>query len=282
MRSRKSFARTLAPSLLCLAAFVSASFAATNPLKAPQGLAVDAKGNLYVANSEDNNILVFNPNYVLQPSRTITQGVSRPSGVAFDTQSNLWVANFGSSSVTEYTGGSQNTNAIVTNGISSPQAIAIDGLNNLWVENNNTNVTVYAPPTAFAAPSTLILTVTDLPVPIYGIAVGGGMFSFGGDALVSYLAETPMLHAGNEAGFSTSDNGIAMASDAKGDIYLADFNGSVHIQTVQGNYSEFLQLSFIPSGIAIDSVRGRVYFSNFGGNSIAVYSTAGKLLHTIQ
>ena len=45
MKSIKIFA------LLCLAAFASASFAATSPLNNPRGLAVDAKGNLYVANT---------------------------------------------------------------------------------------------------------------------------------------------------------------------------------------------------------------------------------------
>jgi hypothetical protein len=39
----------------------------------------------------------------------------------------------------------------------------------------------------------------------------------------------------------------------------------------------FLQLPFVASGIAIDNMRGRVYFSNYNGNSIAVYSTAGAL-----
>ena len=37
--------------LLCLTVFASASFAASSPLNNPRGLAVDAKGNLYVANT---------------------------------------------------------------------------------------------------------------------------------------------------------------------------------------------------------------------------------------
>ena len=73
----------IAGTLLALFALASASFAA-NPLSYPWGLALDSKGNLYVANANANNILVFSPGYQLQTAKTITQGISVPSGVAFD------------------------------------------------------------------------------------------------------------------------------------------------------------------------------------------------------
>ena len=38
-----------------------ASFAATKPLNSPQGLALDSKGNLYVANNGGNQILIYTP-----------------------------------------------------------------------------------------------------------------------------------------------------------------------------------------------------------------------------
>jgi hypothetical protein len=41
-------------------------------------------------------------------------------------------------------------------------------------------------------------------------------------------------------------------------------------------------LPFFPNGIAIDSKRGWIYLSNGTGNQMAVYNTAGKLLHTIK
>jgi DNA-binding beta-propeller fold protein YncE len=281
MKSPNAIARTIAATLLCLAAFAAASFAATNPLNEPQGLAVASNGDLYVANSGDSNILVFGPSYSTLPALTIIQGVSRPSGVAFDTQGNLWVSNYGANSITEYINGVQSASATITDGILAPQAIAIDGLDDLWVENNNSNVTVYGPPISFAVPSTLLETLT-LSSPIYGISVGGGLFSWGSGTEVYYSGASRLLRTGVYSSYLTYDSGFAMASDAKGDVYVGNLDGTVKVQTVSGSYSQFLQLNFIPSGIAIDSVRGRVYIANFGGNSIAVYSTAGKLLHTIE
>src|SRR5579872_7058305 len=73
--------------LLCVVVFASASLAATNPLNNPRGLAVDAKNNLYVANtlggaSGTGNVLVYSPTYVLQSTMTIKQDINLPIGVA--------------------------------------------------------------------------------------------------------------------------------------------------------------------------------------------------------
>jgi hypothetical protein len=76
MKSTKIFTG-IAATLLCLAVFASASFAKTTPLANPHGMAVDAKGNLWVANanggtSQSGRILEYNAAYVQQPKATIT------------------------------------------------------------------------------------------------------------------------------------------------------------------------------------------------------------------
>src|SRR5215471_17165481 len=62
-------------------------------LDRPEGLALDANGNLYVANEGSNQVLVYNPNYVLQTTKSITSGLNAPTGVAFDSKGNVYVAN---------------------------------------------------------------------------------------------------------------------------------------------------------------------------------------------
>ena len=80
----------------------------------------------------------------------------------------------------------------------------------------------------------------------------------------------------------TNDSGYSLATDASGKMYMANFDGSVNVLTPPLTEKLFVQLNFLAAGIAINNVRGRVYLSNETGNSIAVYSTAGELLHTIQ
>lgn len=43
----------------------------------------------------------------------------------------------------------------------------------------------------------------------------------------------------------------------------------------------FVQINFAPYGIAVDSVRGRVYVSNHLLNFMVVYNTSGTILGVI-
>jgi hypothetical protein len=181
-----------------------------------------------------------------------------------------------SNSITEYTAGQQNTNATITNGIAAPLAVAIDGLHDVWVQNSDTNMTIYAPALG------LVRTLTP-GTNVYGIAIGGEWFAWGNGSTIMYTYASPELLTGQADGLVTGGSGTALAADAKNNFYFANANGLVDIYSPYTNIGRsFLQLPFSASGIAIDNVRGRVYLSNYNGNSIAVYSTAGALLTTIQ
>jgi hypothetical protein len=60
------YTKSIVCTLLCLVVFSSLGFAAS-ALNNPGAVAVDAMGNLWVANQGANNILKFNASYVLQP-----------------------------------------------------------------------------------------------------------------------------------------------------------------------------------------------------------------------
>ena len=64
---------------LCLGVLASAATPPPFPVFQPYGLALDASGNLYVANS-DSKILKYNSAYVQQTSKTITKGIGGPTG----------------------------------------------------------------------------------------------------------------------------------------------------------------------------------------------------------
>jgi DNA-binding beta-propeller fold protein YncE len=276
----------IASILLCLLVFASVGFAATKkPLIYPYGLAVDAKGNLYVANSGGNDILVYSPAYAQVATKTITQGVSNPTGVAFDPSGNLWVANYGggSGSVTEYIAGQQNTNATITDGILGPGAITTDSMGAIWVQNGSFNVTIYSPPVYVAPKPSLVRTLNFSSVS--GIAIGAEMFWWGSRSAVSFVGSTPAVANGSLLpGFDfVGMTGFALTNDASGNIYMGNLDGTVFVSDLRYNTAnQITTLPFTPYGIAVDSKRGRVYLSNYNGNSISVYSTAGALLTTIQ
>lgn len=286
----KSTKFRLASILLCVA-FATASFAATKPISYPKGLAVDSKGNLYVANSGGNDILIYNANYVQVTAKTITSNISNPSAVAVDAQGNLWVANYGTSnggangSIAEYIGGKQNTSATITDNILGPGGLAVDGAGNVWVVNDEINISVYNPPAYYGSGSTLVRSFSP-NFPLYGITVQNGTLAWGTNGAVHFGSTTLGLvngtltstgSWGNDTGFSLAADNVANA------IYMCNLDGSVNVAIPAFEEYFFVQLSFPAAGAAIDSVRHRAYFSNYNGNSISVYSTTtGALLTTIQ
>lgn len=275
-KSRQS-AMIIAAATLMVLSCLSQGWAAT-PLNGPNGLALDSKGNLYVANQNSNQVLVYNPNYVQLTTKSITAGLSQPVGVAFDSKGNVYVANHGSQSITQYSStGGQNTTFSITNGILNPRAIAIDAVDDLYVSDNFTNITVY-PLDDPATP--LIRTITPNSV-VYGITVRGADFFFGS---VNYFGGgfVGELLAGDAfTSAAPADEALALTIDSAGNVYVANATGTVDIWK-KGQGSQLLQLDFGPEGIAVDSVRGRIYLSNLNGNQVLVYSTSGTLLHTIQ
>lgn len=289
MKSARSITR-IAGALFCVFVFAAASFAA-GPLSIPHGLAVDSKGNLWVANTGANNILKFNSNYVLQPKATITAGLNVPTGVAFDPSGNLWVTNFMDSnggahgSVSMYTNGKQNTAATIIEGILDPFAIAVDGLGNIWVSNDGTYITVYAIPAPNALPSHLIGPLSVSGLSVLGITVSAKAAAWGTNTHGTIFSPPQVsLQEGQLPGFEVTgaNSGNALATAANGDVYIGNLDGTVNIFTPNSKIATFAKLDFAPFGIAIDNARGRVYISDDVNNSIAVYSTTGTLLHVIQ
>lgn len=282
-------ASRIAVSLLCLFAFASASFAKSNPLNIPRGLAVDARGNLWVANAGTNSILAFSSSYKPLPSSTITQSIVEPTGVAFDTQGNLWVSNYYTADVgaiTEYTNGVQNSSATISEGINLPTALTVDGLNNVWVVNYNNGsptITAYESASPDLPPAVLVQTLSVLP-PAAGVTIApGGILAYGSNGFTYYQPVTPALINGTLVSGYYFPQFDAAALTSAGELeYIANVDGSVY--TAAGFVTNKLfQAPFTPYGIAVDTVRGRVYVSSGYSNSIAVYSSkTGALLHTIN
>jgi hypothetical protein len=109
-------------------------------LNQPAALALDASGNVWLANTSGNSVTELAPTgAALSPSSGFAAGsLSAPAALAIDTGGSVWVANSGNNSLARisplgavigtYTGG----------GLNVPESLAIDASSNLWLGNTGT------------------------------------------------------------------------------------------------------------------------------------------------
>lgn len=114
----------------------------TGGFSTPSASAVDAGGNLWVANAGNNSVSLLNPaGSPVSGSPFTGGGLSTPSAIAIDASGNAWIADSGSSKLSVFTpaGSGVQTGAA---GLASPSAVAIDGQGIVWVANSgNSTVT---------------------------------------------------------------------------------------------------------------------------------------------
>ena len=109
------------------------------PLNGAQGVTFDSQGNLYVANYNTNQILIYNSQLIQTSS--ISKGLSGPNRLAFDSEGNLYVSNNKGNSITVYDpSGNQLTSRTITNRIKSPSGVAVDSAGNVFVCDNGSNL----------------------------------------------------------------------------------------------------------------------------------------------
>src|SRR5262249_12533967 len=117
-------------------------------LNGPSALAVDAAGNLYVANFNGGTVSVFAPGSTA-PTATLT-GLRNPQALAVDARGNLFVANgfngFGGSRTEVSVFARDGTPFAISSGLNDPTALAFDAHGNLYVANGVANtVSKFAP-----------------------------------------------------------------------------------------------------------------------------------------
>lgn len=150
----------------------------TAGISTPAGLAVDASGNLYVANSGNSTVTVYAPGSTT-PSATYSNGISTPTGVAVGSNGTLYVANEtgGASytgSVTEYPSGTTKPNVTIELPGEYAFALALDKSNALyvsWFSLSSYGIEIYKYPTeGSSGGANLNLDLPSYVYPAYAIA----------------------------------------------------------------------------------------------------------------
>jgi len=260
----------------------------------PSGVAVDAAGNLYIADTWNQRIRKVSPSGIISTvagnkaykfagdgGPATSASLSRPGGVAVDAVGNLYIADKMNNRIRKVSpsgiistvagngteGFSGDGGPATSASLNWPAAVAVDAAGNLYVADTlNSRIRK-------VSPSGIISTVA-----------GNGMAGFSGD--------------GGSATSASLNLPQGVAVDAAGNVYIADWgnnrirkvNPSGVISTAAGNgtpgfsgdggpatsASLYLASSngLTLSGVAVDAA-GNLYIADFGSNRIRKVSSSG-------
>ena len=233
------------------------SAATSAQLNGPQGLALDAAGNLFIADT-------------LNASAQL----NLPSGVAVDANNNLYIADFGNSRVRKVS--TNNTiGTVAGNGaagysgdggqavkaqLNGPQGVAVDAAGNLYIADTENNL-------------------------IREVSLDGRISTVAGNGVAGYSGD------GGQATNAQVGNPVGVAVDAAGNIFTVDASTRVRqvypnglIATIAGNGSRGYsgdgglatqaQLN-APSAIALGS-NGNLYVADMANNAVRLLQYAGS------
>jgi hypothetical protein len=110
----------------------------TDAIDAPQQMATDSSGTLYVVNQSSSTVTEYPPGQTTH-SVTISDGLNEPWGLVIDSKGTLYVCNASTTSngptgyVTEYAAGSQSPSVTITGFNGDPAFEALDKHENLFI-----------------------------------------------------------------------------------------------------------------------------------------------------
>ena len=221
----------------------------------PDGLAVDAAGDLYVADAGNGTVREV----TAAGTVIIFSGFNVPAGMTFDSAGNLFVADSGDDEVREIT--PAGTVSIFATGFDDPTALAFDSAGNLYVANRGNGTVSVVTPAGKVSPFVFGFDGAS------GLAFDAGNLyvADSGDGKVSKV--TPAGQVSTYAsGFNAPDG---LAFDAAGNLYVANA-GDRHGERGDacGVVSTFAAGLDDPTGLAFDST-GNLYVANEGNNTVS-------------
>jgi sugar lactone lactonase YvrE len=155
-------------------------------LSGPQAVATDAGGNVYIADTGNNRILLETPagSGSFTQSVLFDNGLSAPAGVTVDAFGNVFISDTGNKRVLRETvsGNSYTQSIIPVTGLVSPQGLAVDASENLYIADSGTGsvlkIALGAGPSLTFASTNVGSTSSDSPQTVTFSNIGNATLTF--------------------------------------------------------------------------------------------------------
>jgi streptogramin lyase len=270
---------------------------------APEGIAVDGSGDVWVPNFDSNSVSEFKYDGTVLSGTTgfVGAGLDEPTSVAIDIYGNAWVANFltptpGLWSISEFNSsgaGVSGPPGYEGSGLNEPYGIAIDNLDHTWVANTGGNNLSEFNSSGSPLSGSKGYAVGSLVGPA-GIAAD----TAGNVWTVDFTGSNGLLVESTSAGAQTPDpSGFSggglnapygVAIDSAGNVWVTNQNGG---NSGDGSLSEFNSSGSPqsgsngfsgggidgPYGLAIDGL-GNVWTANNFAWTISEFNSSGTAI----
>lgn len=266
----------------------------TGSLSYPYRVAVDASGNIYISDTQANQVLKETWSQSIQTyteSVVVSTGLATPYGVAVDSSGNVYIADNGHNRVVKETlsAGSYTQTVVSTTALSYPTGVAVDSSGNLYIADTGHGRILKEAPSGSSYTET-VLTYSSNFAQITGIAVDSS-----GDIFVSDIDNNAVYEETYSAGSYTPStvptSGLNypydLTVDGSGNLYIADFTNKRIVEETYisaGNYTQSVfptaNLSG-PLGLAVDA-GGNLYIADTFGQAIEKETLAGGNFDPVQ
>ncbi len=245
----------------------------------PRGVAVDAAGNVYVADAGNNQVLKLAAGSSTQTVLPFTglqlsTGIVNYSiaGVAVDAAGDVYVADSGNNRVVKLAAGSSTQTVLPFTGLVDPSGVAVDTAGNVYVsdpgddsgEHDRVVKLAAGSSTQTVLPSTGGATPDAVAVDTAG-AVSTGVFKGGGRATADYLLR---LAAGSDTWTTLGSAGAERyaAVDTSGNVYVVTRGDDAGVMRLAPGSSSWTRLPGdydfrAAGGLAVDA-NGNAYVSD--------------------
>lgn len=265
--------------------------AGSTPLSNPQGIAADGNGNVYVVDTNADEVFKFdsNGNLKAQWGNMGNITLDLPSGAAVY-NGNLYVADSGNERVVEY---DSNGNVLAvlsptgSNGgllFAYPTGVSFDQQGNLYVADNSNAVYEFNSSLRLTAQWGTGSTQGIFSYPVVSVEDKSGniyVANYNGNDIIKVNAQQSTVSSWGQSGSQTGD--FASPSDVKmdsnGNVYVVDtgnnrvqvFNSNGTYLTLWGQGSNASENLNQPSNITLDG-NGNAYVADTGNARVVKYS----------
>jgi sugar lactone lactonase YvrE len=235
-------------------------------LSHPSGLAVDSSGNIYIADTNSNEIKKWTA--VSNTLTTLVSGLIQPAGVAVDGSGNVYIADTGNSAIKKWSGGPVTTLVTSVN-VNHPAGLALDASGNIYIADTSNNAV-----RKWTASNGQVTTLASgLTVPS-GVAVDGFgnvyIADSGSGAIRKWTASNGQVTL--IVGGLANPSGVTV--DASGNLYIAETgSGAIRKWTASsGTLSTLVSGLSSPLGVALDNL-GRVNIADTNNDVVKLLGT---------